>query len=168
MSYSHTDPDIPKQRVSAFLAKGLSGCGIETLRVIQTYQVNNPEYGYTEEQAKETYWKALHRLKELRTANIPTGVIISPEGHRSDDGQLKKGETGIVAAGRLLAPVIYVPMAIVYEGEYGREKMNFGKKVEIKIGEVTIQEDAKTYPTVEVLMRKLAASLPLEMRGVWK
>lgn len=165
MSYSHTDPDDPKHRVFALMAKGLEKCGVEGIRVIQKYQVNNPEFGYTEEQASLNYLQSMRRLKELR--GIPTGVIISPEGTRSRSGTLAGGESGVVAIGRVLAPVIYIPLAISYEGKYQRDSINLFKKMRVNIGEVTIQEKSSEYPTVEELMQKLARALPEEMRGVW-
>ena len=165
MSYSHTDPDDSKHRIFAFMAKGLEKCGIEGIRVIQKYQINNPEYGYTEEQASLNYIKSMRRLKEMQ--GKPTGVIISPEGHRSDTGQLMEGESGMVAIGRVLAPIVYIPLAISYEGSYQRNTINIGKKMWINIGEVVVQDDPKVYPTVEELMQNLAAALPEEMRGVW-
>jgi len=168
VSYSHTDPHDAKHKIFHYMAKGLEKCGVETIRVIQTYQINNPEYGYTAEQAGVTYRKLMRRLNELRKANTPTGVIISPEGHRSESGELMRGESGVVAVGRLLAPIIYVPLAISYEGKYGRDSVNFGKKMRINIGEVVVQEDPKNYPSIDDLMRKLAMALPEEMRGVWR
>jgi len=166
MSYSHTDPTDPKHRVFSFMARGLEKCGVEGIRVIQKYQVNNPEYGYTEEQASLNYMQSMRRIKGMR--GTPTGVIISPEGTRSKTGTLAKGESGMVAIGRVLAPVIYIPLAISYEGKYNRDSINFFKKMEINIGEVTVQENPTEYPKVDELMQKLATALPEEMRGIWR
>lgn len=166
MSYSHTDPDNPKHRVFSFMAGKLKNCGIEGVRVIQRYQVGNPEFGYTDEQARLNYIQTMRRIKEMR--GTPTGVIISPEGHRSDTGQLMKGETGVVAIGRLLAPVIYIPLAISYAGNYSRDALNVGRKMRLVIGEVSVQKNGGEYPSVDQLMKSLAKALPEEMRGKWK
>lgn len=166
MSYSHTDPTDPKHKVFAFMAKGLEKCGVEGIRVIQKYQVNNPDFGYTEEQANLNYMQSMRRLKELR--GTPTGVIISPEGTRSNTGTMAKGESGVVAIGRILAPIIYIPLAISYEGKYKRNTINIGKKMKMNIGDVVIQESSKDYPSVDLLMTNLSLALPEEMRGVWR
>jgi len=68
----------------------------------------------------------------------------------------------------VLAPVIYIPLAITYAGDVDRNKMNIGRKMKLDIGEITVQESPREYPTVEELMKKLAAALPEEMRGIWK
>jgi len=167
-SYSHIDTKNFKGALSELGMKVVRGCGIEIVPVVQTYQINNPEFGYTEEEARQTYVNLVNRLKELKGSNTPTGVLISPEGHRSDTGEMIGVGSGMVAAGRLLAPVIYVPLGISYEGKYSRKGFNIGKKMRINIGEVVIQDDPKIYPTVEELMKNLAVVLPEEMRGVWR
>jgi len=166
-SYSHLDTNSIKGRLSEMGMGVVRKCGIEVLPVIQTFQINNPKYGYTEDEARNTYVKLINRFKELKNTNTPTGVLISPEGTRSEDGKMIKAESGVVAAGRLLAPVIYVPLAITYEGKYKRNGMNIGKKMDVNIGEVTIQESPRDYPSVDDLIKKLAKALPEEMRGVW-
>lgn len=165
-SFSHTDPVKPVSRMFYYLAKGVEWCGVEIIRVIQTYQVNNPKYGYTEEQARETYMNYMRRLKSLR--GTPTGVLISPEGHRSDDGALIAAQSGMVAAGRILAPMMYIPLAISYPGKYNRDSINLFKKMKIDIGEAVVQTDPKIYPKTEELMKNLAEALPENMRGVWR
>lgn len=168
MTYSHIDPGRPAGKLLNDLTGLTKIFGVETMPVIQKYQVNNPEFGYTEEEARVTYTNLIRRLKELKETKTPTGVFISPEGHRSETGELKGAESGLTAIGRLLAPVVYVPVAISYSGRFGRDSINLGKKMRVEIGEVTAQEDPKEYPTVEELMNKLANALPWEMRGIWK
>ncbi|HAI22663.1 TPA: hypothetical protein DCP77_02350 [Candidatus Collierbacteria bacterium] len=167
MSYSHVDTKSVKGFLSSLGMNVVKACGIEAIPVVQTYQLNNPRYGYTAEEARQTYVNYVHRLKELKRSNTPTGVLISPEGHRSDTGKMMVAESGMVAAGRLLAPVVYVPLAVSYEGKFKRDGINIGKKMWINIGEVTVQENPREYPSVEELMKKLAVALPEEMRGVW-
>lgn len=168
-SYSHIKDKNFLGKLANFGKSVFEGCGIEVLPVIQSYQINNPKYGFTESEAKDTYSNFIRRLKELKTANTPVGVLISPEGHRSETGGLIEAGSGMVAAGRLLAPVIYVPLALEYKkGKYNRDGINIGRKMTVNIGDVTVQENPKDYPTVEDLMKKLAGALPEEMRGIWK
>ena len=167
-SYSHTDPDNPVNKGFTFMINQAKSCGVEIVRVIQAYQVNNPDYGYTREQAEGTYWTWMKRLKELNSNKISTGCLISPEGHRSEDGILGVGETGVVAVGRLLAPVLYIPLGISYDGSFNRNDFNLGRKVNLSIGSIIFQENPKNYPTINEVMHNLAMTLPEEMRGEWK
>lgn len=168
-SYSHSDPDNPINESFSFMLNEARRCGIEICRVIQAYQVDNPEFGYTKEQARETYKIFFSRLKQLKNENVPMGFLISPEGHRSDTGVLGVGEKGgIITAGRLLSPTLYIPLGIVYGGKYQRSGFNIGKKIKYSIGNVTIQEKQNEEPTIEELMQHLAEALPNEMRGEWK
>lgn len=163
-SRSHADSKKFLGRVINIGMDVLDSCGIEVMPVVQTSQV---DHGYTKEEARHSYTLFFNRLKDLKNTNTPTGVLISPEGTRSVDGQLLQAESGIIAAGRLLAPVLYIPLAITYAGKFERDSMNIGKKMRIDIGEVTVQENPREYPSVEQLMRILAEALPEEMRGVW-
>ena len=165
-SFSHTDPDNPKSRVFSFLINEAKHCGIEIIRVIQAYQVNNPEYGFNEIQARTTYKDLVKRLKELKNAGT-VGCLFSPEGHRSETGELQTAEKGIVHIGRLLSPVIYIPLGISYEGKYKRSGLNIGKRVSLSIGKTIIQEHKNDPPTIDELMRNLAEILPSGMRGSW-
>ena len=165
-SFSHTDPDNPKSRVFSFLVNEARRCGIEIARVIQAYQVNNPEYGFNEVQARTTYKDLVKRLEELRKMGA-IGCLINPEGHRSETGELQTAEKGIVHIGKLLSPVVYVPLGISYEGEYKRSGLNIRKKVSLSIGKTIIQEQKNDTPTIDELMQNLAETLPFEMRGSW-
>ena len=164
-SLSHADANDFLGKFISITMDVVAHCGIEIMPVVQTFKVDD---GYTQDEARQSYMKLFTRLKELKKTGTPTGVIIGPEGHRSEKGELINAEAGMVAAGRLLAPVIYIPLAISYDGEFKRDKMNIGKKMIINIGEVTVQESPREYPSVEELMKKLAESLPEDMRGVWK
>ena len=164
-SLSHANSNDFLGKFISFSMEVVAGCGIEVMPVVQTFQVGEK---YTQEEARESYIKLFNRLKELKKSEIPTGVIIGPEGHRSENGELSSAESGMVAAGRLLSPVMYIPLAISYGGEFKRDKMNIGSKMKINIGEITVQETAREYPSIEELMMKLAGALPEEMRGVWK
>jgi len=165
-SFSHTDLDNPKSRIFSFLINEARRCGIEIARVVQAYQVNNPEYGFTEIQARATYKDLIERLIKLKNTGT-VGCLISPEGHRSETRELQTAENGIVHIGKWLSPVIYIPLGISYEGEHKRSGLNIGKKVLLSIGETIIQENKNDAPTVDKLMQNLAEILPSEMRGSW-
>jgi len=167
-SFSHTDPDDSKSKGFTFLIDLAKQSKIEIVRVIQSYQVNNPKYGYTEAEANKTYRDLMRRLKELQKSETPTGMIISPEGHRSESGKMILAESGILGAGRMLAPILYVPVGINYFGKYDRDTINIGRKVKISIGEPTAQIDPKNSPSLDELMYKLAETLPESMRGIWE
>ncbi len=167
ISYSHTDPERSNNGGTMHMKKISEACGVEMRRVIQTYQINNPEYGYTQEQANETYLKLFRRLKELNKSETATGCLICPEGHRSDDGILGPGEEGMLSIGRFLQPVAYVPIGISYEGDYNRSGLNFGKRLNLSVGEMIISEKGDKSLTTDILMRNLADILPIKMRGQW-
>lgn len=167
VSYSHTIPDNPANKGFSFMVKEAKRCGIELVRVIQAYQVDNPKFGYTKDQAQVTYRAWMRRLRELRSSETPTGCLISPEGTRSDDNTLGAGESGILATGRFLAPVIYIPIGISYSGDYKRSNLNFGKKVNLAIGNITAQNNPRESPSLDAVMSNLARALPSNMRGEW-
>jgi hypothetical protein len=166
VSYAHLDPDKLTGRLANLGIDEVRRCGIEVVPVVQKEDVNKSD-GYSEEKARSTYTIFINRLKELKNTGTTAGLMISPEGTRSMTGQMGPAESGMIAGGRLLAPVIYVPMAITYEGKFGRNKLNIGRKMKINIGEVTAQENPRDYPSVEDLMNNLAAALPEKMRGMW-
>jgi hypothetical protein len=168
ISYSHSEKGSIEGKMVNYFTNFIDKLDIETIRVIQNYQINHPKYNYTEDEASATHYQYLRRLQELKKTATPTGILISPEGHRSEDGQLAKAESGIIATGRILAPVVYVPVAISYQGKYKRSSINLGKKMNMSIGEISKQEKANSYPSLEELMKKLANALPEEMRGIWR
>lgn len=176
VSYSHADTSKLEGKIFQSFNHLINKASIETVPIIQNYQIDDEKYRYTQNQADATYFKYLRRLKELKKSNIQIGVLISPEGHRSEDGQLSEGEKGVIATGKILAPVVYVPAGIHYInikdakelGNYKRNSFNPGRKMAINVGEITQQEHYKDEPSLEELMKKLALALPEKMRGVWQ
>ena len=166
-SFSNTDPRNPNSLGSRLALEEAERCGVEVVRVIQAYQVDNPKYGYTGEQAMATYRIWIKRLNQLRSSGTPTGCIISPEGHRSDNGALGPGEAGITTIGRFLAPVVYIPVGISYFDDYGRSDLNLGKRINLSIGNIIFQENPKEHPGLDDIMSNLAEALPPDMRGQW-
>ncbi len=144
-------------------------CGVETHRVIQSYQIDNPDYGYTKMQAYKQNKLFLQRLKELGSKRTSTLMVISPEGHRTD-GAMIKGEEGMIVAGDLLAPTLYVPIGILYEGGVKNKGLNLGKRVNLTIGETFLFETGINSKNIfdEILMPNLADTLPIEMRGFYR
>lgn len=168
VSYSHAESTSIEGKTYNSFSKLINKASIETVPIIQSYQIDHPQYKYTQEQATATYFKYLNRLKELKKTGRRTGVLISPEGHRSENGQLSAAEEGIIATGRILAPVIYIPLGVYYRGAYKRNSLNPGKKMFMNLGEIIQQEHYKDEPSLEELMKKLALALPEKMRGVWQ
>jgi hypothetical protein len=167
VSFANTEYK-PENKGILLMTKVIEACGVETHRVIQTYQIDNPEYGYTKEEAFKQNRKFLERLRNLRREEIkkPVCLIISPEGHRTD-GALIKGESGMITSGKLLAPTLYVPIGIDFEGKQSRG-LNIFHRVNIKLGENFLQETNKPIKNqFEVLMLNLAQALPESRRGYY-
>jgi 1-acyl-sn-glycerol-3-phosphate acyltransferase len=169
MSHFNTE-ERPENKKNILMQKIVEACGVETHRVIQTYQVNNPEFDYTVLQAMKQNKPFMARLRELgKDIKRPRiSLIISPEGTRSETGKLNKAESGIVEAGSLLAPTIYVPIGIDYEGLIKKDKINFRKRVNLSIGETFLQESRTDRVNLDMLMTNLAAALPETRQGVYK
>ena len=168
VSYSHADTSKLEGKIFQPFNNLINQASIETVPIVQKYQIDHEKYHYTQDQADATYFKYLRRLKELKKSNIQIGVLISPEGHRSEDGQLSEGEKGVIATGKILAPVIYIPLGVYYPGKYKHNSLNFGRKMAINVGEITQQDNSKNYPSLEELMKKLALTLPEKMHGMWQ
>lgn len=167
ISYSHTELKL-RNSATWGMKKLVEICGVETHRVIQQYQKNNKEYGYGNEKILKINKKYFDRLIELKKKDTPVCLLISPEGHRSEKGILEKGGEGFAVSGRILAPTLYIPVGIFYNEEYERGKLNFGKSVTINVGEVYFQESRKREKNIfPLLMKNLADTLPLKMRGQW-
>lgn len=166
-SYSHTDPDSPKNKGFSFMIDEARRCGIEIIRVIQTYQIDHPDYGYSQEEAKITHTNFFRRIKDLRQSSTPSGCLISPEGHRSDTGSLGEPERGFLAIGRLLTPVIYIPLGIEYQNNFHRDSLNIGSHIKLSVGDITYHDDPNGYPNINVLMHNLALTLPPKNRSHW-
>lgn len=149
--------------------QGLVGvCDVEIIPIIQAYQVKKTEkYGYTQEQANVTYVKLFNRLKDFKKDKIPTGFIISPEGTRSQDGVLGEAEKGIILFGKILEPVLFIPIGISYNKEFERSKPNIGRSLNLEVGETYLYEKGKDKKDVDFYMNKLAETLPEKMRGKW-
>jgi hypothetical protein len=143
-------------------------CDVETIPIIQAYQIKKPEkYHYTQEQANVTYAKLTNRLKELKRNNIPTGFLISPEGTRSSDGVLGEAERGLPVFGRILGPVLFIPIGISYNQEFKRSKPNVFRSLNLEVGESHLYKTGKDRQDVDFYMDMLAKTLPEEMRGKW-
>jgi len=140
--------------------------GYQGVRIVQAYQLEQRDkYRYTQAEALESY---KNLLKAIGKNPQNTTLIISPEGHRSEDGALQEGEVGITNLARKLAPCLLVPLGIVYEGDFNRNGLNFGASVNLRPGQPFLWENNRQEPTLEQIMIPLASVLPPKMRGVWK
>lgn len=148
---------------------GLLG-GIRMIPTIQTYQVNNPDYGYSEADAMAN---GRNLLRTIRHMHKPLMLLISPEGHRSDDGALGKVEEGVVSLGTRLAPVFYIPVGVAYERPYERNGLNSRLTqrnppvAHVEVGNMTEQVDHGHRPSIRLLMHELSQTLPRDLRGKW-
>lgn len=168
ISFSNTE-EKKENRGNLSMKDIVEKCGIETHRVIQTYQIDNPEYAYTKMQAYRQNKHFFQRLKELGSQKIPTLMIISPEGHRTE-GSMIKGEEGMATAGDLLAPALFVPVGIEYKDKIKKDSLNLFKRVNLTIGDTYLLECNTNNKNLfeEILMPNLAMTLPIEMRGYYR
>lgn len=167
VSYSHTESKNIKDIVPRVMNSLSSSCGTETIKVIQKYQINNPEYGYTQSQADATYKELIRKVREYVKGGRAIGFIISPEGHRSEDGSLGNVERGILMFEKILEPVVLIPIGIYYDKKYSRSGLNIGKSLNLEIGESYFYENGKERKDINFYMNNLAEVLPIEKRGIW-
>jgi hypothetical protein len=138
--------------------------GVKTFPIVQTIDKNS-----SKEEALEGYSKFFKELKKLSGEGV--GCIVSPEGHRSEDGKLQKGEEGIRLMAKTLRPTIVIPVGIYFEAEekegiltreYKRSGLNFGKKINVNIGDYRILEEGQKMTSGE-MMDLLADTLPRDL-----
>jgi len=166
-SFSHTDPENPINRNFYQIVQEGKRIGIEVHRVIQPYQIGNPDFGYTQEQASKQNTIFMNRLRELRQTGKKTVCVISPEASRSKSGALIEAGRGIELIGSLLSPVLYVPVAITYPNGYERDSLNIGKTVSVTVGEpISIERRQENVP-VQQLMEHMTRYLPEHMHGFY-
>lgn len=151
----------------SILNKIAKSTGVKTFPIVQTIDENS-----SKEEAQKGYRLFFKELKKLSERG-GVGCIVSPEGHRSEDGKLHKGEEGIRLMAKTLQPTIIIPVGIYFEAEekegilirkYKRSGLNFGKKININIGEYRILEEGQKM-TSEEMMGLLADTLPLDLRS---
>ncbi len=169
MSYFHTEDDtwIRKIKNLPILAikNKAEDCGVITSRIIQSYQIDNPKYHYTKEQAYEVNRKFPNLVKQIIKEGKSVMVMISPEGHRSK-GALIKAETGIAMIGQI-TNALYIPIGIDYRGINTRSGIHIGETV-IKIGKITKHNPDKNFnDQTQGIMIDLANILPPKRRGVY-
>lgn len=143
-------------------------CGVETIPVIQTYQVDHPDYNFSRSDALKNYRNFVNRIDYLRESNKSLGCIIAPEGHRSETGALNKGEKGIIKIADKLKPVLVIPLAIHSSEKLTVDKMNFGKRINLNIGDFMFIRDDGKKMDLDHFMHNLSQALPPQMRGQYK
>jgi 1-acyl-sn-glycerol-3-phosphate acyltransferase len=167
VSHFHTNPDRPQNKNFIRMVAEAEKCGLKTYRIIQKYQIDNPEYGYTEEEAFSNHFQMLRWVKEESKHN-KVAMIISPEGTRSPDGTLQVANPGIVAIAKCISPDILLPVGLWYPYGYNRDSYNIRKTVNCTLGEATLYDKSSDdLPTLDDLMYKLTATLPPELHGAY-
>ncbi|MBI3385924.1 hypothetical protein HY031_02440 [Candidatus Gottesmanbacteria bacterium] len=149
---------------------GASLAGIQLIPVIQTYMIDDPKYGYSPGDSRKNSEDIIRTIQKIKK---PLMLLVSPEGHRSDDGKLGNVESGFVSLGRRLVPTLYVPVGISYEGTFRRSGLNTRlsqnyPRVHIEMGDITAQRAKMDKPSLQELMYNLAQTLPSELQGRWQ
>lgn len=163
MSYSHTKFDL-KNSSSLALAGLVELSGVETKRVIQTYQITDEN----RDKAKEYSASYFRTLREYKRKGVSVALIIFPEGHRPEDGKMIKFEDGLVASGFALNPVLYVPVGINFQRPFDRSGLNFGNNVTVGIGDYYLQTHRENMEeTNKILTTNLARVVFEERRGFY-
>ncbi len=163
VSYSHTDASKKENKFSIKMIEIANSCGVETVRTIQTYQTMGPTPLYTAEEAKIINRNLFNQIKNIKSKS-PFIFAISPEGHRSEDGILGKGETSIAGFANYLKPSLIIPVGINYPDNFNRDRLNLGKKIILTIGDLYISEGEEK-KDIDFYMNNLALALPPQMRG---
>lgn len=164
VSYSHTEPYKLKNIPSIAMIKLANSCGVNTIRVIQNYQINNPKFKYDQIKAEKTNSKLSREIAKYKKSELPFALAISPEGHRSDTGNLGEAENGMISIARHIQPVLFIPIAIHYDEKYNRSGINIGKNISIEVGEQYLYNDQEK-KDINFYMNNLALALPPQMRG---
>jgi hypothetical protein len=143
--------------------------GVKIAPIIQSHQVDKAEFGYSSSDALISYLHLYRQLNEVTKNNQKIICLISPEGHRTETGALMDDiQEGIIAIGRKLTPVVYVPLGITYHNnDFDRNGYNIRRRVTLTIGDVITQTGKNDLPTIGILMHNLAETLPQNLRGKW-
>ncbi len=115
--------------------------------------------------------EALEKATEVLSRGDPLGL--APEGTRSLDGKMQQGKNGLVyLAAKVGVPI--VPVGITGDNHIQEDFSHFRRmKIRVRIGEPlrlpkegrlnSVEKDEAT----DLVMRRIAALLPPEMRGVY-
>lgn len=163
ISFSHSKFSL-KDSTTWFMTKIINFSGVETIRVIQSHQIDKSNEG----KATENNMSIFSRLRELKRENKPICFLIFPEGHRSKNGEMIEAKEGLSIIGSILNPVLYIPVGIDFDDPYKRNSLNFNKGLNLTVGEYFLQEkrgDLKE--TQEILMKRLALCVPIKKRGFY-
>lgn len=169
MSYYHTEnknwQEIVKNYPILAIKNKAEDCGIIISRIIQSYQVDNPKYPYTKEQAYKINKEFPQTIRQKQKEGKSLIIMISPEGHRSK-GSLIKAETGMAMVGQI-TNALYIPIGIDYKGITTRVGFHIGETI-IKIGQVTKHNPNNNLDDqTKILMKNLADVLPPKRKGYY-
>lgn len=171
VSASHTETkEGEKESEEAKMNKLPNKCGVKTIPVVQTYQVNNEEYGFTQGDAYKYGRNLINQVKEMRGEdNKALTAIIKIEGTRSKDGILGRGEKGTEHIIEMIKPVLIMPVGIIPRETLSREDKNYWRRFDINVGEPVYYDGGdRSVKDTDNLMNNLALVLPPEMRGQYK
>lgn len=152
--------DFSRDPLNAFIMRLGRFFGIELFPVVQHY-----DSSYSREVKKRNLENFYENMKNILSQ--PGGMVfIAPEGTRSPDGKLQKGQRGIEdLKGNNIK---YFPFALIPESGSNRG-YNFGKRFDIIAGKpfsITDTKNGITY--TDMIMLKLAELLPKERRGYYR
>ncbi|HPT66355.1 MAG TPA: hypothetical protein PK257_03575 [Candidatus Woesebacteria bacterium] len=160
VSYAHT-----KSSTSKAILLPAKLCGMETIRIIQANETKNSDKkNYKPGEIFKNYRNFIERLEEIKDSQQPTAFIISPEGHRSEDGCLGEGNKGIITIAEKLGNTFFVSVGISFNEDFNRSKPNVGRSLNLTVGKPYLY---KKGDNIDYHMSKLAETLPEEMRGKW-
>lgn len=172
-AYQHMS--IASDPVRGRLAKwGANLFDVEIAPIVQTYQAGKE---YSDEETFSSYRRLFEQIRRTDRCD----VSMSPEGHRSENWQLQKAETGIENISRTLKPVAIIPFAIlpVHEERFLKRALRMGRDINspdiglnfyrdflLRVGEPVFYREGKK-PNADELMIRVAKLLPEHMRGVY-
>lgn len=164
MSYSHTNEEHPiKNSATIWMKNTVEECNVKTYPVIQTYQIGNK---YSAAEAYSINKIMFRDLRNFHKNRNSVGILIFPEGHRSENGTLIKAEKGIVQIAQESLPILLIPVGIDYKGKSSRNLLNFNRQLEVVVGEPLLVRNIDDSENMfEEIMGRLAMVLPENKRG---
>ncbi|MDD4938501.1 MAG: 1-acyl-sn-glycerol-3-phosphate acyltransferase [Candidatus Shapirobacteria bacterium] len=140
----------------------------KTLSVVQA----NDKTSSTEE-AQKSYFEFFDELKRLKNDG-PIGLIVCPEGHRSEDGKMQSFERGSVLMAKSAKPLVVIGLGIHFEPRkfcgmrirsYFRDTLNhlFNRKINLTVNNYLIINKEDKIPKTEVMEQMVADALPVDL-----
>lgn len=170
ISYSHTRLENAKSSALKFMQKPAEWCGAETIRVIQAHEVEEGSKDKKDYKPGEIFGNRrnfIKKLYEIRKNERPSGFIISPEGHRSEDGRLGKANNGMLEIADILDNTMFIDITITFDQKFNRGfNLIFKKKVNLEVGESYLYQKGKGEKNIDIYMDKINDKLPEKMKRI--